>query len=60
VAVTVSTVTNQNCIHEEIMVRFNSDNCCYHSSRLLPLSKNLKIKIYRTIILRVVFYGCQT
>jgi hypothetical protein len=28
------------------------------SSRLL--SKNLKIKIYRTIILPVVFYGCET
>ena len=28
------------------------------SSRLL--SKNLKIKIYRTIILSVVFYGCDT
>jgi len=27
-------------------------------SRLL--SKNLKIKIYRTIILPVVFYGCET
>jgi len=24
------------------------------------LSKNLKIKIYRTIILPVVFYGCKT
>ena len=28
------------------------------SSRLLP--KNLKIKIYRTIILSVVSYGCET
>ena len=28
------------------------------SSRLL--SKNLKIKIYRTIILPIVFYGCET
>jgi len=24
------------------------------------ISKNLKIKIYRTIILPVVFYGCET
>ena len=24
------------------------------------LSKNLKIKIYRTIILHVVLYGCET
>ena len=28
-------------------------------SSSLP-SKNLKIKIYRTIILRVVLYGCET
>ena len=41
-----------------------SGNACYHSvqnllsSRLL--SKNLKIKIYRTIILPVVLYGCKT
>ena len=40
-----------------------SVNACYHSvqnllsSRLL--SKNLKIKIYRTIILPVVLYGCK-
>ena len=41
-----------------------SGNACYHSvqnllsSRLL--SKNLKIKIYRTIILPVVLYECET
>ena len=41
-----------------------SGNACYHlvqnllSSRLL--SKNLKIKIHRTIILPVVLYGCET
>jgi hypothetical protein len=28
------------------------------SSRLL--SKNLKIKIYRTIILPIILYGCET
>ena len=28
------------------------------SSRLL--SKNLKIKIYRTVVLPVVLYGCET
>jgi hypothetical protein len=36
-------------------------NACYHSvqsSRLL--SKNLKITIYKTIILPVVLYGCET
>jgi hypothetical protein len=28
------------------------------SSRLI--SKNLRIKIYKTVILRVVLYGCET
>jgi hypothetical protein len=42
----------------------NSGNACYHSvqnllfSRLL--SKSIKIKIYKTIILPVVRYGCET
>ena len=49
-----TTVTNQNSIQEEIKSRLKLWNACYHSvqnllsSRLL--SKNLKIKIYRTII----------
>jgi len=37
---------------------------CYHSVQNLLssrfLSKNLKIKIYRIIILPVVLYGCET
>ena len=59
-----TTLTNQNSIQEEIKSRLKSGNACYHSvqnllsSRLL--SKNLKIKIYRTIILPVVLYGCET
>jgi len=59
-----TTLTNQNSIAEEIKSRFRSGNACYHSvqnllsSRLL--SKNLKIKTYRTIILPVVLYGCET
>jgi len=58
-----TTLTNQNSIAEEIKSRLMSGNACYHSvqnllsSRFLP--KNLKIKIYRTIILPVVFYGCE-
>jgi len=39
-------------------------NACYYSLQNLLfsslLSKNIKIKIYRTIILLVVFYGCGT
>jgi hypothetical protein len=48
------TVTNQNCIQKEIKSRLNSGNTCYHSLQSLLssrlLSKNSKIKIYRTII----------
>jgi len=58
-----TTLTNRNSIAEEIKSRLRSGNACYHSvqnllsSRLL--SKHLKIKIYRTIILPVVLYGCK-
>jgi hypothetical protein len=59
-----TTVTNQNLIQEEIKNGLNSGNACYHlaqnllSSRLL--SKNLKTRIYKTIMLPVVLYGCET
>jgi hypothetical protein len=59
-----TTVTNQNLIQEEIKRRLNSGNACYHSvqnllsSRLL--SKNVKVRIYKTIILPAVLYGCET
>ena len=57
-------LTNQNAIAEEIKSRLRSENACYHSvqnflsSRLI--SKNLKIKICRAIILPVVLDGCET
>jgi len=58
-----TTLTNQNSIPEEIKSRLRSGNACYHSVKNLCssrlLSKNLKIKIYRTIILPVVLYGCE-
>ena len=57
-------LTNQNFIPEEIKSRLRSGNACYHSVQNLLSSrllfKNLKIKIYRTIILPVVWYGCET
>jgi hypothetical protein len=59
-----ATLTDQNCIHEEIKNRLNSWNACYHavqnllSSRLL--SRNVKIKIYKSIIIPVVLYECET
>jgi hypothetical protein len=51
-------------IQEEIKRRSNSGNAYYYSvqnllsSRLL--SKNLKSRIFKTIILPVVLYGCET
>ena len=42
-------LTNQNSTQEEITSRLKSENACYHSVQDLLLSKNLKIKIYRTI-----------
>jgi len=57
-------LTNQNYIQEEIKNRLKSGNVCYYSVQNLLssslLSKNIKIKIYRTIILPVVLYGCET
>jgi len=59
-----TTLTNQNSIQVEIKSSLKSGNACYHlvqnilSSSLL--SKNLKIKIYRTIILPDILYGCET
>jgi hypothetical protein len=50
-------------MHEKIKSRLNSENACYHtvqsllSSRLL--SMNINVKIYKTIIVPVVLYGCK-
>jgi len=55
-------LTNQNSIAEEIKSRLRLGSACYHSvENLLSfrlLSKNLKIKIYRNIILPV-FMGVK-
>jgi hypothetical protein len=57
-------LTDQNSIKGEIKSSLKLGNTCCHlvqkhlSSCLL--SKNLKFKIYRTIILCVVLYGCET
>jgi hypothetical protein len=57
------TVTNQNLIDEEIKRRLGSGNACYHSVQSLPsfhlLSKNIKMRIYKTIILPAILYGCE-
>ena len=58
------TLTYQNSIQEEIKSRWKSENACYYSVKNLLssslLSKRLNIKIYRTIILPVVLYVCET
>ncbi|KAJ4431759.1 hypothetical protein ANN_20364 [Periplaneta americana] len=57
-------VTNINDTREEIKHRINMGNACYYSvEKLLSsslLSKNLKVRIYKTVILPVVLYGCET
>jgi len=59
-----TTLTNQTSVQEEIKSRLKSGNACYHSVQNLLSSrllfKNLKIKIYRTIILPVILYGCES
>ncbi|KAJ4435849.1 hypothetical protein ANN_18468 [Periplaneta americana] len=59
-----ATVTNINDTREEIKRRINMGNACYYSvEKLLSsclLSKNLKVRIYKTVILLVVLYGCET
>jgi hypothetical protein len=59
-----TTLTDQNCMHARIKSRLNLGNACYHSVQSLLsfrlLSTNVKVKIYKTIILPVVLYGCET
>ena len=59
-----TTLTNKNSIQEEIKSRLELGNACYYLVQNLLfsslLSKNLKIKIYRIIILPVVLYGSET
>jgi hypothetical protein len=58
-----TTLTNQNYIQEEIKSKLKPMNACCHSVQILLLSsllsKNINMKINRTIILLVVFYGCE-
>ena len=54
---------DQNSTQEEIKRRLMLGDACYYSVQNLLssslLSKTVKIKIYRTIILPVVLYGCE-
>ena len=59
-----TTLTNQNSVQGEIKSRLKSGNACYHLMQNLLssslLSNNIKIKMYRTIILPFVLYGYET
>jgi len=58
------TLTNQNSIHEEITSREKSEDASYHSVQNLLssslLTKNTRNKMYMTIVLPAVLYGCET
>jgi hypothetical protein len=59
-----TTSTNRNYIQEEINRGLKSGNTCCHSVQNLLssslLSRNIKIKMYITVILTVVLYRCET
>jgi hypothetical protein len=59
-----TTLTNQNLFRNNMKNKLKPGNACYHSVQNLLsfslLSNNVTIKICRTIILRVVLYGCGT
>jgi hypothetical protein len=59
-----TTLTNHISIEEEIKSSLKSGIVCYNSVQNLLssslVSKNIKIKLYRAIILPVVLYGCET
>jgi hypothetical protein len=53
-----TTLTGQNCLHEELKSRLNSGNACCHAAQSLLssrlLSRNVKVKIYKTIIIIII------
>jgi len=53
-------LNNQNSVHVEIKIKLKSLLSFDEDLLSSSLSKNLKIKIYRTVILPVVLYGCET
>jgi hypothetical protein len=57
------TLTDQNFMPEETKSRLNLGNACYHLVQFLSsrvLSRNVKVKMYKTLNLPVVLYGCET
>jgi hypothetical protein len=57
-------INRSKFMHEEIKSRPNSGNAYYHTVQSLLssylLSRNVKVKIYKTIILPVALYGHET
>ena len=55
---------NQNSAQEAIKSRLDSRNACYHLVQNVLcfglLYRNINIKLYRTVMLCVVLYGCET
>jgi hypothetical protein len=51
-------------MHKDVNSRLNSGNACYHSVQSLlssrQPSRNVKVKIYKTIILPDILYGYET
>jgi hypothetical protein len=58
-----TTIADKNCMQETIKSGLNSGKACYRSVQSLfssrLLSRNVKVKIFETIILPVVLYGCE-
>jgi sorting nexin-29 len=58
-----TTLTNQNDIHDKIRSRLNLGNACYYSVQNLLsshlISKNLKIKIYKTVVCQLYCMGVK-
>jgi hypothetical protein len=54
-----TSLTNQNTIDEDIKCRMQSGNACYYAMQNLLssclLSKHIKVKIYRTVILPILY-----
>jgi hypothetical protein len=59
-----TTLSNQNCLQEKNKSRLNSGNACYYLVQSLLSShllfRDVKVKIYKTLIPPVVLYGCET
>jgi hypothetical protein len=59
-----TTLTDLNCMYEEIKSRLNSGNACDRLVQSLLssclISRNINVKINKTIILPAILHGCGT